>query len=281
MTGPEFLSVNEVSRHFGGHKAVDGVSLRLRQGALAAVIGPNGAGKTTLFNLIAGALPPTSGQVVFRGARVSGPERASKLGIARTFQNARLFQELSVLENVAIGLGGLSFWRGSLRLPRWVEAERLRLKRAYYLLEDVGLGHLAGQPAGEIAFGQQRLVEFARAMALQPKLLLLDEPAAGLNATETAELGKLIRRIHESGVTILLVEHDMSLVMGLAERVIVLDRGQQLADGAPSEVRANPAVCAAYLGGTPGQGDADHAVARASCPRAPGGTPDQGETGHA
>jgi branched-chain amino acid transport system ATP-binding protein len=259
MTEPDFLSVNQVSRHFGGHRAVDQVSLRLRQGELAAVIGPNGAGKTTLFNLIAGALAPTSGQVIFRTVPVRGAERAGRLGIARTFQNARLFQELSVLENVAVGLGGLSFWRGALRLPRWVEADRLRLKRAYYLLEDVGLGHLAGQPAGEIPFGQQRLVEFARAMALQPKLLLLDEPAAGLNATETANLGMLIRRIHEGGVTILLVEHDMTLVMGLAERVIVLDRGQQLADGTPSAVRANPAVCAAYLGVTPGQGEAGRA----------------------
>jgi branched-chain amino acid transport system ATP-binding protein len=258
-TGPEFLSLENVSRHFGGHKAVDQVSLRLRQGTLAAVIGPNGAGKTTLFNLIAGALPPTSGQVLFRNAPVSGAERASKLGIARTFQNARLFHELSVLDNVAISLGGFSFWRGALRLPRWVEADRLRLKKAYYLLEDAGLEHLSGQLAGEIPFGQQRLVEFARAMARQPELLLLDEPAAGLNATETANLGKLIRRIHQGGVTILLVEHDMGLVMGLAERVIVLDRGQQLADGTPSEVRANPAVCAAYLGGTPAQRETGHA----------------------
>jgi branched-chain amino acid transport system ATP-binding protein len=259
MTEPEFLSVKEVSRHFGGFKAVEKVSLQLRQGTLAAVIGPNGAGKTTLFNLIAGALTPTSGEVVFRGLPVREAERAAKLGIARTFQNARLFQELSVLENVAVGLGGLSFWRGALRLPRWVETERLRLKKAYYLLEEVGLGPLAGQPAGEIAFGQQRLVELARAMALQPKLLLLDEPAAGLNAIETGNLGRLIRRIHDGGVTILLVEHNMNLVMGLAERVIVLDRGEQLADGTPAEVRANPAVCAAYLGGAAGAPASGHA----------------------
>jgi ABC-type branched-subunit amino acid transport system ATPase component len=154
-----------------------------------------------------------------------------------------------VLENVAAALGGFSFWQGSLRLPRSVEADRLRLRKAHYLLEDAGLEDLAGRPAGEIPFGQQRLAELVRALALEPKLLLLDEPAAGLNPTETARLGEFIRSIHRRGIAILLVEHDMNLVMGLVERVIVLHQGRQLADGTPAQVRSTPAVCAAYLGG--------------------------------
>jgi ABC-type branched-subunit amino acid transport system ATPase component len=243
-----FLCVENASRHFGGHKAVDQVSLELAEGSLAAVIGPNGAGKTTLFNLIAGALPPTSGGVRFCGHPVENANAACSLGIARTFQNVRLFHELSVLENVMTGFGGFSFWLGALRLPREVDADRLRMKKAYYLLDDLGVAHLAAQPAGAIPFGQQRLVEIARALAVQPKLLLLDEPAAGLNATETARLSTLLKRINARGVTILLVEHDMGLVMNLVERLIVLDQGCQIADGTPAQVRANPAVCAAYLG---------------------------------
>lgn len=248
MDASPFLSVDAVSRRFGGQTAVDRVSFELPQNSLTAVIGPNGAGKTTLFNLLAGALQPSAGVIRFQGNRVTGDTSACQLGIARTFQNVRLFHDLSVLENVMTGMGGLSFWQGCVRLPRWTNAERLRLKQAYYLLEEVGAAHLARRPAGEIPFGQQRLVEVARALALQPKLLLLDEPAAGLNATETAALGSLIRRLHDRGITVLLVEHDMSLVMNLVERVLVLERGRLMADGSPVQVRANAAVCEAYLG---------------------------------
>lgn len=247
---PSFLMVERVSRHFGGHKAVDEVSFTLAQGELAALIGPNGAGKTTLFNLIAGALAPTLGTVRFLDQPVRDPAEACRLGIARTFQNVRLFAGLTVLENVLTAMGGLDFRQGLWRLPRWTKAERLRLKRAFYLLQDLGLAALADQPAGEVAFGQQRLVAMARSLAMQPKLLLLDEPAAGLNATETAALGGLIRRLHDRGITVLLVEHDMALVMNLVQRLIVLDRGRQIADGTPAEVRADAAVCAAYLGAT-------------------------------
>ncbi len=247
-TDTPLLRVREASRHFGGHRAVDRVSLEVAQGSLAAVIGPNGAGKTTLFNLIAGALPPSSGRILFRDRPVRDAAWACALGIGRTFQNVRLFHEMSVLENVLTGMGGLSFWRGVLRLPGCVEAERLRMKRAYYLLDDVGVAHLGDRPAGEIPFGQQRLVEVARALAPGPRLLLLDEPAAGLNAAETSRLGALIKRIHGRGLTVLLVEHDMGLVMDLAERVIVLDQGRVIADGTPAQVRAEPAVRTAYLG---------------------------------
>jgi branched-chain amino acid transport system ATP-binding protein len=245
---PAFLAARSVSRHFGGHRAVDDVSFDLPQGILAGLIGPNGAGKTTLFNLVAGALPLTSGEVRLQGKTVRGSEGACALGIARTFQNVRLFPELTVLENVMTGMGGYGFWQGALRLPALVQADRLRMKRAFYLLEDVGVADLADHPASGIPFGQQRLVEIARALALQPKLLLLDEPAAGLNATETARLGGLIRRLHDRGITVLLVEHDMALVMNLAERVIVLDQGRVIADGSPSWVRADDRVRTAYLG---------------------------------
>jgi ABC-type branched-subunit amino acid transport system ATPase component len=243
-----FLSVQELCRYFGGQKAVDGVSFEIAEGSLAAIIGPNGAGKTTLFNLIAGALLPTRGQVLFRARSIRSPNEACARGIARTFQNVRLFPDLSVLENVMVGLGGGGIMQGLLRLPRWVDADRLRMKQAYYLLDNLGISHLAEHRSGEIPFGQQRLVEMARALALRPKLLLLDEPAAGLNATETTRLGHLIRRIQADGITLLLVEHDMSLVMNLAERILVLDRGHLIADGAPDAVRSNPAVRAAYLG---------------------------------
>lgn len=248
---PGFLSVRNASRRFGGHLAVDQVSFDLPRGALAAVIGPNGAGKTTLFNLIAGALSPSGGEILFEGRPIRGPQGACALGIARTFQNVRLFHDLTVLENIMVGLGGLGFCEGMMRLPRSVDADRLRMKKAWYLLEDMELAALADRPAGEVPFGQQRLVEIARAMALQPKLLLLDEPAAGLNATETGKLGLLIKRLSNQGATILLVEHDMALVMNLVERVLVLDRGRQLADGTPAQVRSDPAVCAAYLGAQP------------------------------
>lgn len=242
------LLVENASKHFGGLKAVDQVSFAIEDGALAAIIGPNGAGKTTMFNLIAGAMPLSGGAITFQEKPVRGSLAACRLGIARTFQNVRLFHEMTVLENVLIGMGDTNFITASLRLPSQLQAERLRMKRAYYLLEDVGMEKLAQARAGDIPFGQQRLLEIARTLALEPKLLLLDEPAAGLNRTETTALAALIRRIHDRGITILLVEHDMHLVMNLVEHVIVLDGGKKIAAGAPAEVRADAGVCAAYLG---------------------------------
>jgi branched-chain amino acid transport system ATP-binding protein len=248
MSAQEFLVVDRLSRDFGGQRAVAEVSFTLPEGALTALIGPNGAGKTTLFNLVAGALPPTSGAVRFRRQPVLEAAQATRLGVARTFQNIRLFPGLSVLENVLAAMGGHSFWQGSFRLPRRLEEERLRLKRAHYLLEDLGLAHLGGQPARTLPFGQQRLLELARALALQPRLLLLDEPAAGLNRTETAALADLIRRLHGRGLSLLLVEHDMHLVMHLASRVIVLEQGRIIADGTPAGVQNDERVRTAYLG---------------------------------
>jgi branched-chain amino acid transport system ATP-binding protein len=244
----DFLTIDSASKHFGGLKAVDGVSFTISEGSLSAVIGPNGAGKTTMFNLIAGAMPLTSGSIKFIGKPIRGSVAACRLGIGRTFQNVRLFHEMSVLENVLVGMGGTGFVKASLRLPSFVNQDRIRMKRAYYILEDVGLDSLVHSRAGDIPFGQQRLVEIARALALDPKLLLLDEPAAGLNRTETASLASLIRRIRDKGITVLLVEHDMNMVMNLVEHVIVLDGGRMIAEGTPAEVTSNPEVCAAYLG---------------------------------
>lgn len=232
--------------------AVDGVSFDLPDNALCALIGPNGAGKTTLFNLIAGALSLSAGAIRMAGRPVAGAGGACSLGIARTFQNVRLFHEMTVLENVMTAMGGMGFLKGSIPWRGRVDEERLRLKKAWYLLEDMGVLSLANDPAGDIPFGQQRLVEVARAMASQPRLLLLDEPAAGLNGQETAALGRIIRGINGKGVTVLLVEHDMSLVMGLVERVLVLDQGRLIFDGTPEQSRSDPAVCSAYLGAEAG-----------------------------
>ncbi|HOW65483.1 MAG TPA: ABC transporter ATP-binding protein [Verrucomicrobiota bacterium] len=246
--GDSFLEVQQVARHFGGQRALNEVSFRIPDDSLTAIIGPNGAGKTTLFNLIAGALSPTRGHVRFRGRQIASPNQACAAGIARTFQNVRLFGGLTVLDNVMVGMGGGGLMSGLLGLQSAREQERLRRKKAIYLLDNVGIAHLASHPAGEIPFGQQRLVELTRAMATEPKLLLLDEPAAGLNATETAALGRIVRQIHQQGVAVLLVEHDMSLVMNLAERILVLEHGRLIADGDPGRIQADPQVRAAYLG---------------------------------
>ena len=247
------LQVDRVRKEFGGIVALDDVSIRVYEGQILALIGPNGAGKTTLLSIIAGALAATQGNVWFRGKRLNGrpPHERVKLGIARTFQQAFIFQQMTVLENVMVGchLQGESGLLGSaLRLPSARREEEDIYLDAMRYLNLVGLGSKAGQKAGSLPFGQQRLLAIARALATEPTVILLDEPGAGLNRLEKNDLADLVRRIQQIGLTIILVEHDMELVMRLADWVIVLDHGKRLAQGRPQDVRRNKAVIAAYLG---------------------------------
>jgi branched-chain amino acid transport system ATP-binding protein len=246
------LSLDAVTQRFGGLVALDAVSLEIAAGGVTAIIGPNGAGKTTLFNVIAGFRAPTEGRVVFGGADITAlaPERIARRGLVRTFQLVQLFETLTVLENVKVGRhlhtgGGLVSALIPLR-ARAIEAEVERVARD--LLARTGLSAQAGTLAGALPYGQKRLLEIARALAAEPKLLLLDEPAAGLNRGETTRLAELIRAITASGVTVLLIEHDMSFVMNIADRVAVLDFGKLIAQGTPAEVQKNKDVIAAYLG---------------------------------
>jgi len=247
------LSLNGITRRFGGLIAVDGVDLAVAKGGVTAVIGPNGAGKTTLFNIISGFQAPNAGRIVFDGIDITGhpPEAIAAAGVVRTFQLVQLFQNLSVLENVKVGshlhtTGGL--WSAVLRLPRTRAAERALEARARELLAFVGLDAEADEEANALAYGQQRLLEIARSLAAGPRLLLLDEPAAGLSVEETRRLAAAIRTIAERGTTVLLIEHDMKLVMNTADTVAVLDFGRKIAEGPPETVREDAAVIAAYLG---------------------------------
>ncbi|MCX7031733.1 MAG: ABC transporter ATP-binding protein [Spirochaetes bacterium] len=247
------LAVAGLHHWFGGLHVIDGVSFSCRAGAIKAIIGPNGAGKSTLFNLVAGSFPPVSGRVSFAGREVTGlpSHRIASLGVSRTFQSSRLFPGMSVLENVMAGRyarGRSGFLSGMLRLPAARRDERDARRRALETLEAFGLAELAGADARSLPFGRQRIVEIARALAAEPRLLLLDEPACGLNIRETERLGSLIQDIRSRGVTVLIVEHDMSLVMGISDEVVVLDRGSLVAEGTTSEVQADPRVVAIYLG---------------------------------
>jgi branched-chain amino acid transport system ATP-binding protein len=248
------LEVRELCRAFGGLKAIHQVSFRVAAGSIKAIIGPNGAGKTTLFNLIAGSLPPDSGSVRYGGRDITGlpPHRIADGGICRTFQTTRLFPAMTVMENVMVGRHPRTragFVSGVLSLPwTWREEREIR-SRAAEILASLGIGEWADEAAGNLAFGTQRLVEIARALATEPKLLLLDEPAAGLNIYETREMADLILKIRGWGVTVLLVEHDMSLVMDISDEILVLNYGRRLAEGTPSQVQHDPEVIRTYLGG--------------------------------
>jgi len=247
------LVLDRVTKRFGGLEAVSEVGFTLEAGAIKALIGPNGAGKTTLFNLIAGTLAPTSGRILFRGREIQGlpPHRVAGLGISRTFQNIKLFHGMTALENVMVGCHARSrggFLAGMLH-PPWLAGEERRIRRrAMELLELLEIRDLADQEATSLAFGQQRAVEMARALATEPALLLLDEPAAGLNIYETAEVARLISRIRDMGITVLLVEHDMSLVMDISDEIVVLSFGKKIAEGAPAEIQHHPDVIRVYLG---------------------------------
>lgn len=247
------LELKELSRSFGGLQAVKNVSFSVKEGIIKALIGPNGAGKTTLFNLVSGVLPPDSGAIVFKGSPVHGlqPYQIAAKGIARTFQHIRLFPKMTALENVMIGRHTHSkakFMAGMLNLPwTWKEERQIRT-RSMEIMDLLGLSEFAGHEATSLAYGQQRIVEMARALACEPSLLLLDEPAAGLNMRETAEVAHLITKIKNMGITVLIVEHDMSLVMNISDEIIVLSYGEKIADDKPLAIQKNSEVIRIYLG---------------------------------
>lgn len=251
--GDTLLAIEDVTLRFGGVTALDSVSFDIRRGEILGLIGPNGAGKTTCFNVMTGVYRPTSGTVLLEGRSLGklSRHRITRLGIARTFQNIRLFGEMTALENVVVGTDArhkTSVVGALLRLPRHHHEEKAAVEKAMALLEFVGIADRAADKAKNLPYGYQRRLEIARALATEPKLLCLDEPAAGFNPTEKDELMGLIRKIRDDGYTVLLIEHDMKLVMGVTDRIVVLEFGKKLAEGLPGEIRENPAVIAAYLG---------------------------------
>jgi branched-chain amino acid transport system ATP-binding protein len=247
------LNLKDLTIKFGGVTALNSVNLELKEGEILALIGPNGAGKTTVFNLITGVYKPTSGNVFLGDVAIDGKKRhhITKLGIARTFQNIRLFGDMTTLENVItasdvrnkVGLVG-----SMLGTPRSRREEKASVAKAHEILKFIGIDEYADRLAKNLPYGVQRRLEIARALGTEPKILLLDEPAAGFNPQEKVELGATIKKIRDAGYTILLIEHDMSLIMGISDRVVVLDFGQKIADDLPSVVQNDPQVIAAYLG---------------------------------
>ncbi len=248
------LRLEQLLMQFGGLTAVNNFSLTLRAGELIGLIGPNGAGKTTVFNMITGVLTPTAGRVSWRGANITrlAAQQIAARGIARTFQNIRLFSDMTVIENVLVSFHydlEAHFWEAMLGLPRYRREEARIREEAVAYLDDLGLAYLAEEKAGSLPYGQQRRLEIARALATRPGLLLLDEPAAGMNPQETMELADLLQDLRKKhALTIFLIEHDMKFVMRVCERIKVLDYGITIAEGTPAEIQTNPEVIKAYLG---------------------------------
>ena len=247
------LELNDITKVFGGVTALREVSCSFRKGDITGIIGPNGAGKTTLFNIVTGIYAADSGRVHFEGKDVSGkePEKLAALGLVRTFQNVELFGQMTVLENVMVGRHSRSksgIAACIFKLPGHIREEQEIRREAMRWLEFTGLTELAQQEAASLPFGQGRILEIARALALEPRVILMDEPAAGLNSRETVELAGLIRKIQQSGITVVLVEHDMDLVMDICDSIVVLNLGMKLAEGTPRQIQENRAVVEAYLG---------------------------------
>ena len=247
------LSIENLSKSFGGVHAVQDVSFTVKQGAIHSVIGPNGAGKTTLFNLVTGIYTPTSGRIMFNGENVAGmsPDALARRGMSRTFQNLQVCMNMSALDNVMVGSHlrlNQNLFASMLRLPAVRRADEACRHDAAELMRFCGVGKYIYADADQMSYGALKRLEIARALAAKPKVILLDEPAAGLNHTETGEIEELVRKVAQSGITVVLVEHDMKLVMNLSDHILVLDYGKKLAEGTAAEVRANPDVIAAYLG---------------------------------